>query len=149
MTNNNAAIRAMFIAAFSALLSKSKKEFEYSCLEEKVLNAEKDIQSFKKESGYNELVLKRDEIINTYGEKFYNKAMAELDQQFNVKAKKLKASRIKLQKADDKIALVMSREFDMEILVASFEATEANVQYDEGLITFVELTCSLLNLIIK
>lgn len=144
MTNN--AIRAMFVSSFAALLNKSKKECGYSRLEEKVYNAEKGIKTFREESGYNELIVNDESIIASYGEKFYARTKNELKEKLNVKLNNVKALRSQLKKADDKIAKIMSRKFDMPNLVSTFGASEAKDQYDEGLITFVEFASSILSL---
>lgn len=68
MRNNNAAIRSLFISSFSVMLSKSKKEFGYNRLAENIRNAEKDLVAFKESSGYNQLVVNKDNVIATYGE---------------------------------------------------------------------------------
>lgn len=143
MLTNNAAVRSMFLNSFISLFLKSEKESGYKALAEKVVKAENDLHNFKNESGYYELVTNKDNVVTAYGEKFYNRARANLAKKVHLKMKNIKVLRLRLKKADGKVANIMSKEFDMSNLISTFRMYEAKEQYDEGLITFVELVSAI------
>jgi len=139
----NKEIHALFVSSFVSMLNDQINKNKYSVWSEKISLAVKDIEEFKIK--HNAFYNDKMNIVRTYGAKFYSKNINELDNQLNIKLKKLDKLRSSLRKADLKISAMINRHFDIDIIVESFLLENVQEQYYEDLITFVEFANHIVN----